>query len=672
MKHFETAGKFFLRQGCPFEVKGVTYGPFGPSGPLGAAAGLNAGLQLERDLELITGMGLNTIRTYELPSREELDLLADHGVSVLVTVPWSSHVDFFQDSAARESGREAVRRAAGELGDHAALFGLIVGNEIDSPLVRWMGERRVQYYLEDLVDLGRELSPETLFSYASYPSTEWLAVRNVDFVTFNVFLEEEAALRRYLRRLHLVAGDKPLVIGEFGLDSLSNGEARQEEVLSWGIRVIREVGCGGGVVFAFSDAWYRGGREVEDWAFGLVDRERNPKPAAGAVQQAFAEPVGVGAEREPAISVICCTHNGADRIGACLDSLVALDYPDYEVLVIDDGSCDGTRSVVDQFVERHRQVRLVTQAHAGLGVARNRGAELAGGEILAFIDDDARADARWLRFLAMAYEDGSGHVAVGGPNIFPQASTWEELCVALAPGRPYHVMLDDVCAEHIPGVNLSVRREAFFAVGGFDPRFEQAGDDVDFCWRLIDMGWTIGFTSGAMVWHSPRRTFKAYFRQQCGYGRAEAMLAGKHRLRFERFLGIRWRGCIYGPSSLQQVGRGSGTMIYRGIFAMAGFQAVYGNSGGIWAALAGSPSSLAVAMLGCLVGFLWPTAWVLAGGLLSVNLWLALRWAFRVRMGAAQIGWRVRGGVAFLHVAQWLVRGGARIWGGVFELSARP
>ena len=60
-----------------------------------------------------------------------------------------------------------------------------------------------------------------MFSYASYPSTEYLEIGNVDFLTFNVFLEEESVFQKYLRRLQLIAGDRPLVIGEFGLDSLA-------------------------------------------------------------------------------------------------------------------------------------------------------------------------------------------------------------------------------------------------------------------------------------------------------------------------------------------------------------------------------------------------------------------------------------------------------------------
>jgi Predicted glycosyltransferases len=99
--------------------------------------------------------------------------------------------------------------------------------------------------------------------------------------------------------------------------------------------------------------------------------------------------------------------------------------------------------------------------------------------------------------------------------------------VAAAPGGPIHVLLSDRRAEHIPGCNSAFRREALEAVGGFDRRFRAAGDDVDLCWRLQERGWSIGFSPSAMVWHHRRNSVRTYWRQQKGYGRAEAILERK-------------------------------------------------------------------------------------------------------------------------------------------------
>ena len=78
------------------------------------------------------------------------------------------------------------------------------------------------------------------------------------------------------------------------------------------------------------------------------------------------------------------------------------------------------------------------------------------------------------------------------------------------------MLLDDVEAEHIPGCNMAFRREVLEEIGGFDPIYRSAGDDVDVCWRLQDRGHRIGFSPAAMVWHFRRNTMKAYIGQQKG------------------------------------------------------------------------------------------------------------------------------------------------------------
>src|SRR5207245_3889009 len=86
----------------------------------------------------------------------------------------------------------------------------------------------------------------------------------------------------------------------------------------------------------------------------------------------------------------------------------------------------------------------------------------------------------------------SAPVARGGPNIPPPGDGAVADCVANAPAGPAHVLLSDREAEHIPGCNMAFRREALRAIGGFDPRFRTAGDDVDVCWQLQQRGWPHG------------------------------------------------------------------------------------------------------------------------------------------------------------------------------------
>src|SRR5439155_19634622 len=98
-----------------------------------------------------------------------------------------------------------------------------VGNETPSPVVRWSGGRRVERFLERLCGAAREEDPEGLVVYANYPTTEYLDLPFVDLVCFNVFLERPERLAEYAARLHVLAGDRPVVLSELGLDSRRNG-----------------------------------------------------------------------------------------------------------------------------------------------------------------------------------------------------------------------------------------------------------------------------------------------------------------------------------------------------------------------------------------------------------------------------------------------------------------
>ncbi len=84
--------------------------------------------------------------------------------------------------------------------------------------------------------------------------------------------------------------------------------------------------------------------------------------------------------------------------------------------------------------------------------------------------------------------------------------------VAVSPGGPTHVLLSDDVAEHIAGCNMAFRRDVLLRLGGFDPVFRAAGDDVDICWRFQDAGYTIGFSPAAMVWHFRRNTVEGLYR----------------------------------------------------------------------------------------------------------------------------------------------------------------
>ena len=384
-----------------------------------------------------------------------------------------------------------------------------------------------------------------------------------------MYLHREAELRAYLARLQHIAGHKPLLLAEAGADSIREGEAGQADITAMHIRTAFEEGACGAIAFAWTDEWWRGGFDVDDWAFGLVDRRRRPKAAARAVATAFENAPFPPAVRAtwPRVSVVVCAYNAADTLEDCLTSLERLTYPDHEIILVNDGSRDRTGEIG----RSHPRVRVIDIPNGGLSAARNVGLAEASGEIVAYTDADVRVDRDWLTYLVQPFltSDVAGS---GGPNVVPPDDPPMAQSIARAPGGPTHVLLDDRIAEHVPGCNMAFRREALLAIGGFNAVYLRAGDDVDVCWRLQARGWKIGFASAALVWHHHRSSVKAYWRQQVGYGEGETWLMAHHP---EKFLDGRmlWRGRIYSP--LPFVRSLWGTRINAGVWGTAAFPSVY-------------------------------------------------------------------------------------------------
>ncbi len=617
---------------------------------------------IERDFALMAAAGINAVRIpHTMPPRALLDLAAACGLHVMVGLSAEQYIGFLIDRRRdapdiADLVRAKVRSCAG----HPALLCYALGNEIPAPMARWLGRRKVERYLERLYRVVKEADPDGLVTYVNYPTTEYLRLPFLDLLCFNVYLESQERFDAYLARLQNLAGDRPLVMSELGLDSLRNGEDIQARSLDWQVRTTFAAGCAGVFVFSWTDEWYRHENDVPDWLFGLTRADRLPKPALAAVREAFAEAPFAPGLPWPRVSVVVCTYNGARTIRDCLDGLSRLDYPDYEVIVVDDGSTDATGVIARQY-----DCRLIQTENQGLANARNTGLAAATGEIIAYLDDDAYPDPEWLTYLAATFLR-TGYAGVGGPNIAPPGDGPIAECVARAPGGPVHVLVTDREAEHIPGCNMAFRKSCLEAIGGFDPQFRTAGDDVDVCWRLQERGWTLGFHPAAMVWHHRRNSLRTYWRQQIGYGRAEAMLERKWPEKYNGPGHVRWVGRIYGSGLTHALGWRR-PRVYHGVWGGAPFQSLYQPAPSLLGSLPQMPEwYLMIASLVTIAAFsaVW-RPFQLAVPLLAVAIvpplaqaWLSAMRASFPEMRAAPWPTRVRRRLltALLHLAQPLAR----------------
>ena len=564
MKRLQVNGKFFRAGGERVFLKMVTYGPFPEPRP-------EVLVDDVVELEKIAAVGFNAVRLYDVPDVRFLDAAEKLGLWVFVGLSWNWWRDFMAEPSIFSTARMKLVEGLKSWGKHPAVAGVFVANEIPADMVRWMGVLEVRKAIEELIALGREVAPELLYAYANFPTTEYLEPGNADFTAMNVYLEEREKFAQYLPRLHNVAGDRPVLLSECGLDSQSCGDEAQKNVCLWMLDESLRAGMAGLTFYAWSDWWFNKAKVIDDWSFGLVDRAGQAKPALIALE---GELPGVSCPEslvdgssDLMFSVVVCTHNGASRMDACLRALCAMRYPHYEVIVVDDGSKDDLASVVSKYPI----VRLIQVEHMGLSGARNLGAQEAKGEIVAYTDDDCEPDAAWLTWLADAFERYNWDVC-GGPNLPPVPESLDdvdEAVVACAPGAPSHVLLGDMEAEHLPGCNLVIRKNVLEKLGGFNNDYWVAGDDVDFCWRVQKAGFRMGFCGAAFVWHRRRTTLWRYFKQQYGYGKAEALLMRDHPDRFVRGGGARWLGQIYAGGAMTV---DYGAVIYHGAMGTAAYQ----------------------------------------------------------------------------------------------------
>ena len=654
-KRVTVDGKFFRLDGRKFFVKGATYGPFrknilGEPFPSKERAGT--------DLVMARGMGINVFRLYDAPARWFLDLALEHDIRLLVDLPWNKDTCFLDSPGQWQEAVETVRRLAAACATHPAVFAISVANEIRPDIARWSGAEPVAEFIDLLVMEVKRIDPNCLCTFSNFPPTEYLRPHSLDFHAVNVYLHHPQPFENYVTRLQSLAESKPLILGEFGIDSLREGEGAQASILGWQIRKAFQQGLAGVVVFSFTDEWHRDGRDIEDWKFGLTRNDRSAKPAFAVVESVFEAAPYLPFDRLPMVSVVVASYNGARTLKNCLESLVRLNYPSYEVILVDDGSSDESFAIASAFPT----VRTIRHAeNRGLSEARNTGILASHGEVVAFTDADCRADEDWLFYLVNDLVR-SGYAGVGGHNFLPPDDSCIAAAVMVSPGGPAHVMLTDRLAEHIPGCNMAFYKWALVEVGYFDPVFRTAGDDVDMCWRLQQLGLKIGFSHAGFVWHYRRSAVLDYVKQQRGYGEAEAMLVRKHPEYFNWFGGSTWQGRIY--SAAKPGITMGGSMIYHGRFATGMFQTLYSPQPAFMLMLVTSLEYHVLITLPLLVvgTVLRPLLWFGAASLAS-SIGLCVAAAMQAELPRKQLKIWSRPLVAILYCMQPVVRGWARYRG---------
>jgi len=223
-------------------------------------------------------------------------------------------------------------------------------------------------------------------------------------------------------------------------------------------------------------------------------------------------------------SVIIPVYNDP-RVEACILSLLEQDYPKelYEIIVVDNNSNDSTQEVIQRF-----NVKYVREDRKGSYSARNKGLEIASGEVAAFIDADCVADPHWLSKLLEGFRDPEVG-GIGGRILKLEAQTWVQAYaedLAEQQLEPQYLPFHD--APYIVTANAAYQMSILRSLKGFDAQF-RSGGDVDLAWRVYGEGFKIVTAPEAIVHHAARETVKGYFKQFFNYAAWHVLLFKKHR-----------------------------------------------------------------------------------------------------------------------------------------------
>ncbi len=239
----------------------------------------------------------------------------------------------------------------------------------------------------------------------------------------------------------------------------------------------------------------------------------------------------------PAISVVLCTRDRPEQVADALRSILSLDYPDFEVVVVDNAArTDATAQVVQRLDDL--RVRLVTEPVPGLSTARNTGLRAARHQIVAFTDDDVVVDPLWLRGIARGFRRApfvtcvsglvpSGELRTAAQAYFDQRVSWagslRPRLYSMAAPPPDQPLFPFQVGRFGTGANFAVQRDRILALGGFDEALgagtaSQGGEDLDIFFRVLTAGDILATEPAAIVWHRHRSDNEALLKQARGYG----------------------------------------------------------------------------------------------------------------------------------------------------------
>jgi len=223
------------------------------------------------------------------------------------------------------------------------------------------------------------------------------------------------------------------------------------------------------------------------------------------------------------ISVIIPCYQAEKTIHKCINSVLANDYKDYELIIVDDASTDATQKIITEF--KAPQIKcFFNQKNRGPSFSRNYGLKMAQGEIMLLLDADTYVKEDWMRKHLEKQQTIEADIIGGGisgihKTIFGKADGFCAWWTSIPERKEYYLK-----KHHLPTNNLSIKRKVFEKIGFFREDLISGGEDSEFCFRALKANLKIFFVSDVLVYHQDRDAFKSFLQHQENWGKCSGKM----------------------------------------------------------------------------------------------------------------------------------------------------
>jgi cellulose synthase/poly-beta-1,6-N-acetylglucosamine synthase-like glycosyltransferase len=312
--HVSIRGDQIYKDGSQFKIKGINYGPWKPGTGPNKNYEYPSAAEIEKDLKLIKEANANTILVYDPPAYV-LQVAERNRLQVFCTFP----VNWYglESDSVLNSQKSYIAERVKMLKQSNALLGWVIGNEIPENALLKYGNGLYERAIKEIYDEMKKVDPVHPVTHSNWPLAKSLNLSFLDIVSFNVYpvWPTEVISRgygNYIRDiLKPIAGSKPLLVTEFGINSLESGNEGQAQTIKNCWEEIKKQNTCGGIVFSFADEWWKNydnpvrpddywlreaaandeathDQDPEEY-YGLMTSDRRPKKSYYAVQSMYSE-----------------------------------------------------------------------------------------------------------------------------------------------------------------------------------------------------------------------------------------------------------------------------------------------------------------------------------------------------------------------------------------------